>query len=277
MIKLSVSQIIRKIEAEETFHAVSDDYSFTLKIDNYVHYVCGAVHDGHQFRKELWDNCLHTEYDRWYEEDPETKKMIWSHPIVIAGCDSRFEYDLNRFPEDAIFDTAWGKQLWKESLTEEQKQKSLKKHTNFYKVVNALISKIEEKFGVCIVYDMHSYNWQRWEREVPTWNLGTSNVDNERFGGIIESWRHSLGEIKLPNGIKSTAKINDTFYGNGYFLRYITNNFKNTLVLATEIAKVYCDEYKQIIYPEVVASVECELKERLPQHAETFYNTFQGK
>ena len=274
MIKLSVEQIIKKIEAEETFHAVSDDYSFTLKIDSYVHYVCGAVHDGHQFRKELWDDCLHTEYERWYEEDPETKNMIQSHPIVIAGCDSRFEYDLNRFPEEAVFDTAWGKQLWKKPLDVDKKQRSLIKHNNFYKVVHALISKIEEKHSICIVYDIHSYNWQRWDREVPTWNLGTSNVDNKRFGNVIEAWRQSLEEIKLPNGIKATAKINDTFYGNGYFLRFITNTFKNTLVLATEIAKVYCDEYKQIIYPEVVSSVEVALKSQLPQHADEFYKTF---
>ena len=109
MERLSVDTIISKIKSEETFHAVSEDYSFTLKIEKNVPYACGAVHDGHQFRKELWDNCLHTEYDRWYEEDPETKNIIASHPIVIAGCDSRFEYDLNRTPEEAVFETAWGK------------------------------------------------------------------------------------------------------------------------------------------------------------------------
>jgi len=75
MEKLSIQQIINKIEAEETFEAVSEDYSFTLKIDKYVHYACAAVHDGHQFRKELWQNCLHTEYERWFEEDPQTKEM----------------------------------------------------------------------------------------------------------------------------------------------------------------------------------------------------------
>ena len=69
MERLSISQIISKIENEDCFHAVAEDYSFTLKIDSYVHYVCGAIHDGHQFRKELWGNCLHTEYERWYEED----------------------------------------------------------------------------------------------------------------------------------------------------------------------------------------------------------------
>lgn len=274
MQRLSIKSIIEKIEAGETFHAVSNDYSFTLKIDDYVPYVCGAVHDGHQFRKELWENCLHTEYERWYEEDPETKNMVISHPILIAGCDSRFEYDLNRDPENAVFETAWGKQLWRIALPEAQKEKSLKKHTNFYKVVHALISKIEEKFGVCILYDMHSYNWKRWDREVPTWNLGTSNIDNDRFRDQVESWRQALSTIKLPHNIKQTAKINDTFQGNGYFLKYITSNFKNTLVLATEIAKVYCDEYNQIIYPEVVSAVEEQLKFLLKEHALNFYNSY---
>lgn len=270
MEKLSVDTIIKNVKAQEPFHAVADDYSFTIKIEDYLPYVCAAIHDGHQFRKELWDNCLHTEYDRWYEEDPETKNMIASHPIVIAGCDSRFEYDLNRPPEEAVFETAWGKQLWKNPLPEAQKQTSLTKHNAFYKVVHALIETIEAKYGIAIVYDMHSYNWQRWDREVPTWNLGTSNVDNNRFGDAIEAWRQSLSEISLPNNIKSTALINDTFFGNGYFLKFITNSFKNTLVLATEIAKVYCDEYQQVNFPEVVNSVETQLKQRLPKHAKAF-------
>lgn len=273
MVKLSVEEIINKINNEAIFEAVSNDYSFTLKIDEYVPYVCGAVHDGHQFRKELWSNCLHTEYERWYEEDPATKAMVQSHPIVIAGTDSRFEYDLNRAPETAIYTDAWGKQLWKEPFSDEMRQKSLNKHTNFYKVVHALISKIEEKFSTSVVYDMHSYNWKRWDREVPTWNLGTSNVNNDRFGNEIESWRSILEKMPLPNGIKSTSKINDTFQGNGYFLKYITQNFKNTLVLATEIAKVYCDELNQTMYPEVVTAVENYLKVELKKHAETFYKT----
>ncbi|WP_439153060.1 N-formylglutamate amidohydrolase [Winogradskyella sp.] len=276
MQRLSVNSIIKKINAEETFHAVSDDYSFTLKIDEYVPFACGAVHDGHQFRKELWDNCLHTEYERWYEEDPETKNMVITHPILIAGCDSRFEYDLNRPTEEAVFETAWGKQLWKEPLADSEKAKSLEKHTNFYKVVHALISKLEKKFDVCIVYDMHSYNWQRWDREVPTWNLGTSNIDNDRFGDIVETWRQMLAKLEFPNDIKQTAAINNTFYGNGYFLKYITKTFKNTLVLATEIAKVYCDEYKQINYPEVVAAVEAQLQTLIPKHAEEFYKMFKS-
>ncbi|MBJ7882448.1 N-formylglutamate amidohydrolase [Gelidibacter salicanalis] len=276
MQKLSIEDIILKIEAEELFHAVSSDYAFTIKIDDYVPYVCAAVHNGHQFRKELWAKCLHTAYDRWYEEDPETENMVKHHPIVISGLDSRFEYDLNRDPDNAIYDDAWGKKLWKEPLSEDEKSRSLEKHQNFYKIVHALITALEQKFGCCIVYDMHSYNWKRWDREVPTWNLGTSNIDNERYKNSIEDWRKDLSEIKLPKGIPTTAKVNDTFQGNGYFLKFITTNFPHTLVLATEVAKIYCDEESQVIYPEVVSAIRKGLRTRLPEHASNFYNIYSN-
>ncbi|MEM7084989.1 MAG: N-formylglutamate amidohydrolase [Bacteroidota bacterium] len=272
MQRLSISEIIHKINNEALFEAVSDDYSFTLKIDQYVPYVCGAVHDGHQFRRELWEQCLHSEYDRWFEEDPCTKEFVKTHPIIIAGCDSRFEYDLNRDPENAIYEDAWGKKLWKSPLSEKQHATSLSKHHAFYKVVHALISKLEEKFSSCVVYDMHSYNWRRWDREVPVINLGTVNIDNDRYGNFVEDWRQSLSELVLPNGIESTSKINDTFQGNGYFLKFITKNFKNTLVLATEFKKIYCDEIGQIIYPEVVLAIEQQLQYKIKEHAASFYN-----
>ena len=275
MERLTVSEIIQKIASESTFEAVADDYSFTIKIDSYVPYVCGAVHDGHQFRKELWENCLHTEYERWFEEDPCTKEFVKTHPIVIAGCDSRFEYDLNRDPDNAIYDDAWGKKLWKEPLGPRHRKQSLAKHAAFYSVVRALMQKLEEKFTAVVVYDMHSYNWRRWEREVPVINLGTTNIDNDRFGNAIVSWRDSLAELQLPNAIETTAGINDTFQGNGYFLKYITQNFQNTLVLATEIKKIYCDELRKIIYPEVVNAIEQQLQKKVKEHATSFYNTFK--
>ncbi len=270
MHKRTVDDIILLIEGGACFEAVSDDYSFTIKIEKYVPFVCGAVHDGHQFRKSLWDNCLHTEYDRWYEEDPFTKQMVQSLPIVIAGCDSRFEYDLNREPERAIYEDAWGKQLWKSPLSSNEKKASLAKHSNFYRVVQALISKLETIFPKVLVFDMHSYNWKRWEREVPVWNLGTININQQRFGSLTHLWSGMLGEMQLPNGVRSTSKINDTFQGNGYFLKYITGNFGNTLVLATEIAKVYCDELTGIVYPEMVHAVEEQFKSLIPEMVNKF-------
>ncbi len=270
MRRLAVHSIIDLIAKEERFEAVSEDYSFTLKIEHYAPYVCGAVHDGHQFRHSLWEHCLHTEYERWYEEDPCTKQMVQSHPIVIAGCDSRFEYDLNRPPETAIYSDAWGKQLWKTPISDFEKELSLEKHRNFYKVVQALLGKLEEKYQKVLVFDMHSYNWKRWDRAVPSWNLGTKNIDNSRFGRFAQEWAAKLGNLALPYGLPQTALINDTFQGNGYFLKYITKNFPNTLVLATEIAKIYCDELTGISYPEVVMAVEQQLKDLIPLQSKAF-------
>ncbi len=274
MLKLSIEEILLKIGNEEVFHAVAEDYSFTLKIEEYTHFLCAAVHDGTHFRKELWEKCTHTAYERWYEEDPCTKQMVQSLPMVIAGLDSRFEYDLNRDPENAIYEDAWGKKLWKTPLSAEEKAQSLSKHHSFYKVVNALITKIEEKFGAGIVFDMHSYNWKRWDRPVPVINLGTSNIDTERFYAFAKAWCSSLKEIELPNSIETTAAINDTFQGNGYFLKFITKHFDQTLVLATEFSKIYCDETAYKIYPDVVYAIEDQLKIKIRNQATLFYNDY---
>lgn len=273
MHRLSIAEIQAKIEAQDCFEAVAQDYSFTIKITEYTHFLCAAVHDGHQFRKELWENCLHTEYDRWYEEDPCTKQMVQTMPMVIAGCDSRFEYDLNRDPEHAIYEDAWGKKLWKEPLSDASKSKSLQKHHAFYLVVFAVLTQMKTLFGAAIVYDMHSYNWKRWKRPVPVINLGTSNIE-EKYNAFAKAWCSSLATIQLPHDIKTTAAINDTFQGNGYFLKNISQHFDQVLVLATEFSKIYCDEYDYIIYPEVVQSIEEQLKSRIIAHAQLFYKEY---
>lgn len=133
MLKLSLLEIIQRIEREETFHAVLEDYSFSIKIDDYVPYVCAAVHNGHHFSKDLWKNCWHTEHERLYEEDPHTGQMISGLPITLIAHDSRFEYDLNRAPETAIYETAWGKTLWKKPLSKKRKIAHCKSMKTFTK------------------------------------------------------------------------------------------------------------------------------------------------
>jgi hypothetical protein len=264
MHRLDPEQMISLIRAEEPFEAVASDYSFRLKVESYAPYICAAIHDGSQFRKSLWGNCTHSTYERWYEEDPCTREMVADHPIVISGSDSRFEYDLNRSGESCIFEDAWGKPLWKSQLPDSERAISLAKHNTFYRVAHSLVAQIQSKYGSALVFDMHSYNWKRWDRPVPTWNLGTSNIDTVRFGALAESWRSRLSGIELPYGIPQTARINDVFFGKGYFLKSITETFENTLVLATEISKVYCDELTGIVFPEVVDAVAHQLKELIP-------------
>jgi N-formylglutamate amidohydrolase len=187
-------------------------------------------------RNELKLKCELDEYHRWYEEDPHTGQFIESMPITLIANDSRFEYDLNRKPEDCIYEEAWGKKIWKKKLNPKDRQIALKKHSNFYRVLKALVERINKQFSTCVVYDIHSYNHQRWEREVPLFNIGTERLDQEKFGSYINLWQEELSKIKV-SGIENKCSINDVFHGRGYALEFITHHFPQVLVLATEIKK----------------------------------------
>ena len=245
---LSIDEIIKKINSGEIFEAVPVDYSFHLKIRDYIPYVCTAIHAGHNFRNNLKDKIIHSEYERWYEEDPHTDTFISSMPLTIVGLDSRFEYDLNRSPDLCVYKDAWGKPVWKKPLSKTLQKESLKKHANFYKVIDALIGYIEKKFGGCLVFDMHSYNFIRHNKELPVFNIGTQRVEQKKYQKSIVYWYKKLKSIDIRS-IESSTEINGPFQGNGYFLVHITKKFKDTLVFATEVKKIYCNELDGSDYP----------------------------
>lgn len=269
MKKLEIDEIIGLIKAKKTFEATAIDGSFSIKINRYLPYCCTAIHDGSNLRVDLRKKIALDEYNRWYEEDPFTGAFIASMPITLIGHDSRFEYDLNRSPETAIYKEAWGKNVWKTPLTSKEIQVSKTKHSNYYKVTNALISKLEELFDGCVVYDIHSYNYERWDRKVPLFNIGIENVDSKKYGNVIEHWKNELSNIEI-DGVENLTAINDVFYGRGYNLEYITTNFKKTLVLATEVKKVYCNELTGAAYPKIVKSLQEHLKHAIVNNANFF-------
>lgn len=273
MHRLSVESIIKNIEEEELFEAKCEDGSFRIKIESYVPFVCTAIHNGHRLRKNLEQICALNDYERWYEEDPFTIDFIRSFPIVIEGRDSRYEYDLNRAPEVAVMDEAWGRKVWTEPLSEKQKTDSLLKHTNFYRVIFALISKLEEKFQTALVYDIHSYNYKRHDRTTPVFNIGSEKIDQEKFGKDVERWRKELSKIKLPN-IENTALVNDIFYGRGYLLQFVQEHFDRTLVLATEVKKIYCDELTGESFEKVITALQEGFKKAIVNHASGFIKKF---
>ena len=266
---MSIEEIIRSIQARKPINVTANDGSFSIKIDRYVPYVCTAIHDGSNLRQNLQSKMALDEYERWYEEDPHTADFIASMPITMVGNDSRFEYELNR--KEPVYDVAWGKKVWKKKLTKKEKSVSEQKHANYYKVTHALIQKLEEIFGAVIVYDMHSYNYKRWDREVPVFNIGTERIDNKRYSKYIKHWREELLKIELPE-IEVEANINDVFFGRGYNLEYITKNFKNTLVLATEVSKIYCNEETGESYPEIIKAIQRRMKRAILNNVQLFVN-----
>ncbi|NBC81896.1 MAG: flavohemoglobin expression-modulating QEGLA motif protein [Bacteroidetes bacterium] len=262
MLKLSIDDILKRINQHKTFQATTEDESFSIFIDDYVPYVCAAIHAGHNFREELHGNCLLNENERLYEEDPKTDQFISGFPIRLVGNDTRYEYDLNRNPADAIYGEAWGKQVWKKPLTKKQKETSLSKHHNFYKVVYALIKHLEETFNSCLVFDIHSFNYKRYNRILPVINIGTDLIDTRRYNKAIKKWFAELRKIEIPD-IETTVAINDIFYGRGYLAEFAQQNFRNTLILPTEVKKVYGDEEQGVFYPVVVDAISVGMRQSI--------------
>lgn len=266
---MTITEIIQAIKSGKPFKATSEDKSFSIKIDRYVPYVCTAIHDGSNIRTELLSKIALDEYERWYEEDPHTADFIASMPITLVAHDSRYEYELNR--KHPVYDEAWGKKVWKKPLSKKELRLSTQKHKNYYKVTHTLIEKLESDFGASLVYDVHSYNHKRWDRKVPVFNIGAEKLDTKKYAKYIENWKSELEKIELK-GVDVKAEINDVFFGRGYNLEYITKNFKNTLVLATEISKIYCDEETGEIYPQIIKNIQARFKKAILNNANLFVN-----
>lgn len=271
MQKLQTKTAIQKIRKGEVFEALVND-SFYLKIDEYVPYVCAAIHDGHELREDLTIKCRLSEKERLYEEDPFTGEFISSLPITIIGKDSRYEYDLNRDSDSCVYETAWGKEVWTEGLTKRDTLLSMAKHQSFYELIDVLIQTLENQFEEVVVYDIHSYNYKR-HPETFFFNIGVENIDVKRFNKQISFWKNELSKIKLKKNTVDLS-VNNIFYGRGYFLNYISENFKNTLVLATEVKKIFMDESDGTPFPMVINELCVGIKNAITNSSKFFSNTY---
>lgn len=274
MLTLTEKECIGLINKGECFHAEVDAGSFIVKIDEYSPVVCTAIHNGHRLRADLNKSFLLTKPERFYEEDPYTDELLSSFPIVMIGNDSRFEYDLNR-PKtlSTYFKTAWDKQVWQKPLTPKQRSESHAKHQSFYNVLEALITRLEKQFKNSIVFDVHSYNHQRIEANTPTFNIGTSQIDIERWGATCHHFEKQLSQIKLPN-LDVRAATDEVFQGRGYLIAHINAHFDNTLVLPVEVKKVFMDETTGELYPLVLEELKAGIKQAISETAAYFMRRF---
>ncbi len=241
---LSEQEIIEKINNRETFNASIEGNGFSIKIDRYEPALCAAIHNGGNIRPELAENCLLDQSERYYEEDPFTGSFIDQQAITMIGNNSRYEYDLNRNTDECVYETAWGKDIWKEPLSDDAIAQSKAKHAQFFRVVSAVVEALVKDFGQCVVYDIHSYNFRRHEREdLPVFNLGTSTVKSEKWRPIIDKWLAALQSMKV-DGVKVTAGENDIFFGKGNLAGHCHGLYDDVVVLATEVKKVFMDELR---------------------------------
>lgn len=258
------------IRAGQTFHASVNDDAFFVKIEDYTHFVCTAIHNGHRMRPELLAKCALSEAERLYEEDPFTAEVIADQPITVVGNDSRFEYDLNRSPAECLYEEAWGKQVWRTPLSEAEKARSIAKHRDFYTVLGALYERLEALHPRVLAFDVHSYNFRRpGMGDVPLFNIGTEQLDTARWRGVIEQWAERLGRITLP-GVEVRAAIDEVFYGRGYQATFIKEHYRNTLALPTELKKVFMDERSGEPDHEILAALRQALGAAIRDQAQAF-------
>ncbi|HBY84698.1 MAG TPA: hypothetical protein DEO86_02375, partial [Colwellia sp.] len=250
--------------------------AFTLKINKYLPAMSAAIHDGSNFRAELEDNCLLEKKDRYYEEDPFTGSFIAKQAITLIAHDSRYEYDLNRDTDECVYETAWGKEIWKSPLSEEMIAKSKAKHAQFYRIVAAVVEALVEDFGQCVVYDNHSYNFKRHERkDLPVINVGTTSVKGEQWRPIIDSWLSALQSMSV-DGIEVTAAENDIFYGKGRLAGFCHSRYDNVLVLATEAKKVFMDELTGQADAVVLPSLQQVYNDTVAEHTQWYINNYHN-
>lgn len=215
--------------------------------------VAAAIHDGDEVRQELHERLALDDDARLREEDPFTGLWTSIAPTRVVGLRSRFEVDLNRPREKAIYmtpDDAWGLKVWKESLPADCVERSLAAYDDFYDHMHYLLSRLVLRNGKVIVFDLHSYNHRRDGAESeasdpqqnPEVNVGTGTMDRARWAPIVE---RCIGELRgfQYHDRHLDVRENVKFFG-GHFPRWIHEKFPHTVcVISIEFKKFFMDEW----------------------------------
>ncbi len=230
--------------------------------------IAAAVHSGHIVRPEVEKALALAPAQRLREEDPFTDEWTAVGDTRIVGLRSRFEVDLNRPPDKAVYlrpEDAWGLEVWKDGPPPTLVDRSLHEYDAFYAEVAGLL---DRKAGRFVVYDLHSYNHRRGgpgaEPEDPELNpevnVGTGTMDRERWGPVVDAFIHSLRNVDFM-GRRLDVRENVKFFG-GYFSEWIHSNYPDDgCAIAIEFKKFFMDEWTGEPDEEGVRSIRHALAE----------------
>ncbi len=216
--------------------------------------IATAIHEGHCVRADLADYYALTSNERLREEDPYTAYTIRDVANRIVFHRSRFEVDLNRNREGAIYlspEQAWGLKVWSGILPPEILDASLQIHDSYYETLHTTLRGLKREFGRFVLLDMHSYNHRRdgpdaaptQQACAPDINIGTFSMDRERWGPIVDALITHLSTIQI-NGRPLDVRENVAFQGKGEQTRFVHEHFPQTgCAIAVEFKKFFMDEW----------------------------------
>jgi N-formylglutamate deformylase len=217
--------------------------------------VLTAIHNGHELREEVKLNCAVSDDDRLREEDPHTAFFteIGTNRIILHT--SRFEVDLNRSRDKAVYlepKDCWGLTPRLSPPDKECIERSLAEYDAFYRRIGLVVDEMIRTFGKVIIYDIHSYNHQREGLNAPFDDpeqnpeiiLGTSNMAFA-WMPLIEQMKDKIRNYNWF-GRSLDCRINVKFTG-GHFAQWIHHQYKdNACVVSIEFKKIFMNEWTGI-------------------------------
>ncbi len=214
--------------------------------------VATAIHEGHDTREELTGLFNLSDDERLREEDPFTAKWLHVSDNNIIVHHSRFETDVNRPRDKAIYikpGDAWGLKVWKNDLQQEIIDRSLKLYDDFYKQVKEYFDSLFLLHDKILVYDIHSYNHRREAKDIaadpvenPEINIGTKNMDHEIWQPLIQVIIDTFKHFDF-DGRHLEVRENIKFKG-GYFGQWLFEQYgKKICPVSIEFKKFFMDEW----------------------------------
>lgn len=214
--------------------------------------VTTAIHAGHELRPEVADRMALGESARLREEDPFTDRLTAIGGVPVVATRSRFEVDLNRPREAAVYVTpedAWGLDVWDEPLPDAVIERSLAVYDAFYDALAGVLDDLARQ-GPFVVLDLHSYNHRRGGPDAPTAaavdnpevNVGTGSLDRDRWGHVVDRFMDDLAGRQV-SGHPLDVRENVRFQG-GHLSRWVHERYDGAgCALAIELKKVFMDEW----------------------------------
>ena len=208
------------------------------------------------------------------EEDPHTDQLAAVAPTSIVVHRSRFELDMNRARERAVYRTpgdAWGLTVWRGPVPATVRQRSLRLYDRFYADLSAVLARAGAGGRPFVVLDLHSYNHRRGGPEAPPAdpvgnpeiNVGTGSLDRERWGGLVDRFMADLGTVEVT-GRPLDVRENVRFRG-GHLSRWVHAAFPGqACCLAVEVKKFFMDERTGELDEPVWAGVQEALAAAVP-------------
>jgi len=213
-----------------------------------------AIHDGHDLRPEVGELIALSDADRLREEDPFTGQAIIDLPTHIIVHRSRFEFDLNRASEEAIYLTteqSWGLDVWRKPPTAEVVGRSLAIHAAYYGMLGQLLDGTAAEHDRFVLIDVHSYNHRRNgpngaampQRDAPDINIGTFSMPREEWAWLLDPLMEAMRGYDF-NGRRLDVRENVAFQGKGEQARFVHERYpEKGCAIALEFKKFFMNEW----------------------------------